>query len=476
MKSYDVVVIGGGLGGLTCAAALAKRRKKVLLLEKNPVLGGTQATYRRGGFVIEPCLHVMVEAGPQGSLSRLLQELGLGEEIEFSRFQPTSQFVFPDRTITIPSDSGEYLARLKGLFPHEAAGIDGAFRRMQRLARALVEAPGTDPLVAQYSRKTFLEFLDEFTGDRRLQTVLSGYATYFGLPPSRISSLLVAAFTASIVFQGGFLPKGGIKRIVDSLEKSILAWGGEIRKKTPVRSVSVRGGRVAGVVLEDGEAIQADAVVSNADARATFFSLVGESNLPASYAERIREIRPMCSSFNVFLGVKAQGLALEAKAPAICCFPDYDLEGQSEAMQRGEIEKNNFWIGIPTLTNPFMSPEGHHLIVLYVTVPYRLPGSDWRQSKESFLRRAIDLAEKAVPGLRRSIVLAEAATPDTLVRYTGNTDGAVAGWECSPEADSLRPENRTPIEGLFLAGHWTLPGPGTGSVMQSGLIAASLIS
>ncbi len=251
--------------------------------------------------------------------------------------------------------------------------------------------------------------------------------------------------------------------------------GGEIRKKCSVVSISVQGGRVAGVVLENGETIRAEAVVSNADARTTLFSLVGESNLPASYTERLRAIRPMCSSFNVFLGVKAEGLDLEAKAPAICCLPHDDLERQYEAMQKGEIEKNNFWIGIPTLTNPFMAPEGHHLIVLYITVPYRLPGIDWRQSKEAFTRRAIEQAEKVIPGLKRNIVLMEAATPDTLVRYTGNTEGAVAGWECSPEADALRPENRTPIEGLFLAGHWTIPGPGTGSAMQSGMIAASLI-
>lgn len=475
MQPLDTVIIGGGLGGLTCAAALARKGRRILLVEKNPVLGGAQATYKRGGFVIEPCLHVMVEAGPTGALARLLEGLGLGESVAFSRFSPTSQFVFPDRTVTVPAEGKGYLEALKGLFPGEAAGIEGAFDRMLRIARGLGEAPATDPMVARYGGKVFRDLLDEFAGDVRLRALLAGYGTYFGLPPSRISSLLVAAFTASIVFGGGYLPAGGIQRLVDSLEQAIVERGGEIRKKAPVKAVSVRGGRASGVILEGGEEIPAKAVVSNADARTTFFSLVGEEHLPGPFVERLRAIRPMCSSFNVFLGVKAEGLGLEAMAPALCCLPNYDLDGQYEAMRRGEIEANNFWIGLPTLTNPFMAPEGHHLVVLYATVPYRPAGIDWKEDKEAFTRRVIDLAEKAIPGLKRNIVMTDAASPDTLVRYTGNSEGAVAGWECSPEADALRPANRTPVEGLFLAGHWTVPGPGTGSVMQSGLIAADLI-
>jgi prolycopene isomerase len=285
----------------------------------------------------------------------------------------------------------------------------------------------------------------------------------------------MSAFTASVVFNGGFLPRGGIRRIVDLLETVIVTHGGEVRKKAPVKSILVKGGKALGVILENGEEIRAESVVSNSDARTTFLSLVGEDKLPPDFIARLRKIEIMYSAFNVFLGVKAQGLGMETLAPAICCFPGYDLDEQYLAMQKGEIERTSFWIGIPTLTNPFMAPEGHHLVVLYVPVPYRLKGKDWRHPKEDFTQRLINMAEKAIPGLRKDTVLVDAASPDTLVRYTGNSEGAVAGWACTPEADALRPANRTPIEGLFLAGHWTFPGPGTGSVMHSGWLAASMI-
>ena len=108
------------MGGLTCAAALARRGKKICLYERNPSLGGYQATYRKKGFVIEPCLHIMAEAGPEGVLTQLLDDLGLGQKIEFSRFSPTSQFIFPDRTVTVPKDGEDFLGLLKSHFPVDA--------------------------------------------------------------------------------------------------------------------------------------------------------------------------------------------------------------------------------------------------------------------------------------------------------------------------------------------------------------------
>ena len=475
MKKYEVVIIGGGLGGLSCAATLAKKGKTVLLLEKNPVLGGYQATYRRKGFIIEPCLHVMVEAGRNGSIYQILSELGVAEEIEFSRFDPTSQFIFPDLNIRIPPDRGDFLALLKNQFPHEVGGIDELFNFMKGVYDGLQGPPEQNPVIMEYSKKVLQSLLDTFIKDKKLQAIVAGYCSYFGLPPSRISSLLMCAFTESIISKGGYLPKGGVKRLIDLLEKTIETSGGQISKKSPVKAIITKHGKAAGVILENGEEIHCDNVVSSADATTTFFSMVGEKNLPADFAKQLKQIAIMCSSFNVFLGVRSEGLSLENLSPAVCFYPHYDLDKQYQAMVQGAIEEANFWIGIPTISNPFMAPKGHHIVVVYVPVPYRIEGSTWKDKKQEFTQRVINLAEKAIPGLKQNIVMTDAATPDTLVRYTGNTGGGVAGWASTPEADALRPSNKTPIEGLFLAGHWTFPGPGTGSAIQSGWLTASMI-
>lgn len=475
MKKYEVVVIGGGLGGLTCAAALARGGKTVLLLEKNPVLGGYQATYQRKGFTIEPCLHVMVEAGRDGSIQQILSELGVAEEIEFSRFDPASQFIFPDLNIRIPPDRNDFLALLKNRFPDEAGGIDRLFAFMKGVYDGLQGPPEQNPLIGEYGKKVFQSVLDTFITNKKLQAIVAGYCSYFGLPPSRISSLLMCAFTESVISKGGYLPKGGVKKLIDLLEKTIENAGGKISKKSPVKTIITKHGKVAGVILARGEKIGCDKVVSSADAMTTFFSMVGEKNLPTDFSERLKKIPITYSSLNVFLGVRSKNLSLEKLAPAVCYYPDYDLDGQSQAMLQGAIEKASFWIGIPTISNPFMAPEGHHLIVVYVPIPYRIEGVDWKDMKQEFTLRVLILAEKVIPGLKKNIAMIDAATPETLVRYTGNTDGAVAGWASTPEADALRPQNKTPIEGLYLAGHWTFPGPGTGSAIQSGWLTASMI-
>ncbi len=476
MKKYEVVIIGGGLGGLACAATLAKKGKTVLLLEKNPALGGYQATYKKKGFTIEPCLHVMLEVGRDGSIYQILSELGVENEIEFSRFDPTSQFIFPDLNIKIPPDRRDFLALLKNQFPHEAGGIDEFFNFMKGIYEGLQGPPEQNPAIMEYSNKVFQSLLDTFIKDKKLQAIVAGYCSYFGgLPPSQISSLLMCAFTDSIISKGGYLPKEGVEKLIDLFEKTILKFGGEVSKKSPVKTIIIKDGKAAGVTLENGEEIHCDNVVSGADATTTFLSMVGEMNLPRDFIDRLRQIPISHSSFNVFLGVKGENLALEKLAQAVCFHPDYDLDKQYQAMLQGAIEETNFWISIPTISNPFMAPEGHHIVVVYVPIPYKIKGIDWKDKGQEFTQRVINLAERVIPGLKQNIVMTDAATPETLVRYTGNTGGGVGGWASTPEADSLMPSNKTPIEGLFLAGHWTFPGPGTGRAIQSGWLTASMI-
>ena len=103
-------------------------------------------------------------------------------------------------------------------------------------------------------------------------------------------------------------------------------------------------------------------------------------------------------------------------------------------------------------------------------------GAPWRELKaprtEALLRRA----ERRLPGLRDSLRLAEAATPRTMERYTRNRDGAIYGFDVTPaQVGPGRLDNRTPLAGLYLAGHWTRPGGGVAGVVRSGVRTANLV-
>jgi prolycopene isomerase len=474
---YDAIVIGGGLAGLTCSLALVNKGKRVRLIEKMPVVGGYQGYFQRKGFFFEPCFHSVTEASPDGVVTRALNSLNLREPPSFVKLDPTARIIFPDETFTMPSNREDYQALLKKKFPNQTAGIEKIFRTMSEIYEGFKRLPETTPALERYRGKVFQHILDEFISDKRLMVIISAFWGYLGVPPTRASAPLFSAFFASLYTVGSYFPLGGITRLVNLLEQTIRERGGEITLKCPAQKILIEDGKVCGVLLEHGEEIRGDAIISNIDALTTFFQMIGEQYLPPDFVLQLKKLQTTPSSFSVFLGVKNGGVIPKNSAAAnIIVFPEGDFKSHHEAIREGKLENAPYCLAIPTLIDSSLAPPGHHIVSLHTAIPYRPEGiTHWKEKKEHYTEKLIDLAEKIIPGLRKYIVVKEAATPDTLVRFTGNSRGAVGGWDYTPDTDEHRPGNKTPLEGLWLTGHWTFPGVGVHNVIQSGCLTASLI-
>jgi prolycopene isomerase len=125
--------------------------------------------------------------------------------------------------------------------------------------------------------------------------------------------------------------------------------------------------------------------------------------------------------------------------------------------------------------DPTLAADGKHLVVLTTLVDYDV-GASWRDQKSRAEDALLVRAERALPGLTSSLCFAEGASPRTMERYTLNTAGAIYGWELSPsQVGPARPSQRTPIAGLYLAGHWTRPGGGIYGVTVSGVQCAQIV-
>ena len=474
-QKYDAIIIGGGLAGLTCALTLIRRGKKIILLERMHMVGGCQGYFKRGEFLFEPNIHSVAEAGENGFVNLTLASLGMKETPSFLQLNPNAHLIFPDESFDIPAELGEYLSLLRQKFPNEASAIDGIFKTMSDIYVGIVRHQGKAPIIEQYAGKVFQQLLDEFILDRKLQMIISGFWGW-GFPPSKVSALVLSTLTYSLCANGNYMPRGGISSVIKLLEKEIIEGGGEIYYKSPVRKIILQNERATGVVIENGEQILGDAIVSNIDANTTFFPLVGEHHLPTDFVSQLRKLEPALSCFNVLLGIKNGNIIPEGFATNNFVYPEYDFNAQYEAIMNGEIEKAPYCITIPTITNPSLAPAGHHIITLYTPMAYRPKGiDDWRKKKDEYTVRFIKMADQVIPGVKKHIVEMDATTPDTLVRFTGNSKGAIAGWNYTPVTDVARPNNKTPIDGLWLAGHWTFPGPGTHSAIPSGCITASMI-
>ncbi|TMA36189.1 MAG: NAD(P)/FAD-dependent oxidoreductase [Deltaproteobacteria bacterium] len=464
---YDAIVVGSGLGGLTCAALLARAGRRVLIVERHDRPGGYAHAFRRRGYRFDSAVHLVSGCEPVpfeggGVLHDLLSELGVRERCDFVRVDPCYRVEWPGMTLDAPCELERFAEAHAERFPREAKGIRGFLEdcltirgeasRAEEQGAGPLRRPERFPLLLRYRRATLAQVLGARVEDPAARAALAALWPYLGLPPSRVSFLYFATMLTSYVADGAYYCRGSFQAFADALVAAAVGSGGELLLRAPVRRILVEQGRAVGVLLENGQCVRAPVVISNADARQTVDELCGAEHFPARY---LNDLGAADLAHETFL------------------YPGPDHEAAHASGLGGA--PNWLSLTVPTLVDPSLAPAGQHLLVLTTLVDGHA-GAPWRELKaprtEALLRRA----ERRLPGLRDSLRLAEAATPRTMERYTRNRDGAIYGFDVTPaQVGPGRLDNRTPLAGLYLAGHWTRPGGGVAGVVRSGVRTANLV-
>lgn len=496
-ERYDVIVIGAGLGGLTCGALLAKNGFNTLVLDQHTAPGGYCTSFKRKGFIFDAAVHFLEGVGYGGSLYNVLGELEIENELEYHRMDPLYKVVYPDESISIPADLNEYIALLSSKFPTEKQGITKLFDTIEKLMMELSRLPLSlkiwdlalfplkFPLIYKYNNKTFAEMMADFIADRKLKSIISAAWGCVGLPPSRVSALEMCGLLHVAHTEGFYYPKGGSQAFADLLVRALTKHGGVVQTRTKATKIVIENNRVTGVEVSSGERVGAKYVVSNVDARQTFYNLIGQEKLNKKFVERLNKMEPSGSFFQVWLGVDMDPREKGINETETFYHSSYDTDGLFSSSLTPKFEEG-LGICIPTLADPGLAPEGKHIINIGYLPPYNYDrqrqlvenktGEEYRQWKEEARNQLVRTAEKLIPGLSDHIVVSEAATPQTLERYTLNYKGAAYGWAHSPnQVGKNRLQPVTPIKGLYLAGHWTTPGGGTMTVILSGKTTAEII-
>lgn len=499
---WDAIIIGAGLGGLSAAAHLAKAGKRVLVLEQGSGPGGYAHGTQRGDYYFDFSLHSMDGISPGGWAHAALRDLGVLDEVQFTRLDPYYVTRFPEHEVTAHADPVAYEAELIRQFPDEADSIRSLFDEMFAIYREThrmradgdIDLPGgPDAMPKRYPHlihaitESWGQLVARHIRDPKLQAIIGTLWTYCGLPPARLSAPALALVWGSAHHYGAYYPCGGSMALNHALERVIALGGGELRYGQRVEKVLVSDGLVRGVRTAGGEEVPAQVVISNASAPSTLLKMVGGEHLPAGYLTRVDTTPDSLSTFNIFLGLD-RDFAAEGWPPhELFISEDYDLDGQYEAIQRGDWERVPLVIAHYTQANPDAAPKGGAVMTIMALAPWAYAdtwgtkgdlasystSSEYQRIKQEVADVLLRRAEQHVPGLRAAARVIEIATPLTNAQYTLNRSGAVFGYEQSVEGMYLcRLTEATPIANLFLAGAWTVPGGGQSAALLSGMDAA----
>lgn len=493
---YDAVIIGSGLGGLSCAAAFARQGFRPLVIEKHSKPGGYATTFKRsGGFVFDVSLH-STTVGERNGVHNLIPGFPEIADVEFVPHPDLYRAVFPEHDIRVPQkDPKGYLDILVGLFPGEAAGIQGLFEDMKGVSDDIAKYsaaggqvdmanfPMEYPHLFKNFARTWGQMVDDRISDPKLKAIVSTQWGYYGLPPSRLAALYYAMPAASYLEEGGFYPRGRSQDISNAFVKFIEGKGGKVLLKTRVEKILVEGGAAHGVQTADGKVHKGKVVVSNANAVDTFRAMLDPAAVPADYLSKLDGYSVSLSAFQVFLGLN-KDLIRETgtKDSEIFVAEGYDDDAAYKAAAEADVENGGYGITLYDAIYNGYSPEGKNTVNIIALQGYdhwEKYASDYskgektayKAEKERMARILIEKAEKRfLPGLSKAIEVMEVGTPLTNVRYTGNYRGAIYGWDQTVQnSGGSRLPQKTPVKNLFLTGAWTRPGHGYSAVIWSGL-------
>ncbi len=484
---YDVVVIGGGMGGLSAGALLAHAGKSVLVVEAKAKPGGYAQALHSGGYTFDRADHLISSCEPQGPFGQgvidaVLRELGVREQCEFVRVEPFYVARYPGFELAVPSGREPFLEAHLRHFPGEARG----FRRLAELSaeiyRDLVACPMRPrlwdlarmplraPALFRYRNATMKDVIDRELSDPRLRTVYTTMWPWLGTPPSQTSFLLWGAFMGSYIEDGAYYCRGSYDRLVAAFVSGLEKAGGELLRSTRTVRILTDERRVTGVEFDTGQRVAAHTVISAIDARVTFEQLLEPDRLPERFLQRLRAMQLSPSAVAMYVGTDLDARAIGARHDT-CVYRSWDHDRTYADGLAGGVPAA--FVVIPTLTDPSLAPNGKHVVIVQGFAGRE--SGEMRPDDARIAAELLGVAEQILPGLRDHLTFLEATEEGSGGYPKVHRMGPIYGWALSPAQallERLPPE--TPVEGLLLAGQWTQPAHGIVAVVESGIQAARL--
>jgi phytoene desaturase len=494
-SAANLIVVGGGLGGLAAACTLAARGHRVTLLERNGWLGGKAAILAEDGFRFDmgPTILTVPRV-----LRRIFEEAGhrLEDALDLVPLDPQWRCFFADgTTLDLESSIAPMAARLESYAP----GSGDGYRRFMAISERLHEVSerfffwrpveglrDTLDLRANLKASTLADVLSLRMGktvagtirgqvpDARVAQMLDHFTQYVGSSPYG-SPAVLCAIAHMQTRDGVWYPRGGTRAVPEALARLAEALGVQVRLGCGVRRLVVEGGRVTGVETDTGERLAAAAVISNMDSVRTHRELLDGPE--AEPFLRRRRYEPACSGVVLYLGLDRAYPQLLHHDFVFSADPEEEFDW---IYRKGEPAPDpTCYLAAPARTEPEVAPPGGEALYILVHTPYLRPHHDWQAMLPGYRRVILDKLKRTagLTDIEERIRLERVLTPADIHRRYHVLDGAIYGLASHGRfLGAFKPGNRSrDVAGLYLAGGAAHPGPGMPMVLMSGWIAADAL-
>lgn len=475
----SVIVIGGGVAGLSAAAYARASGFETTLVEHAAMLGGVCTAWQRGPYLIDGCIHWLTG----GPFSKIYEELGVLDRV---RLEPIRHlFAVKDIAtlahVEVTSDLDALESTLVALAPNDLKEVHQLFaaaRTITELSPPLDKAPDLftvrDGLRALWELKSELgtlrhfqsplvEYLSDRITTQSLRRVLTGFVP--GEAPT-LFLLMVLGYLSR-----GWLsrPAGGSAAFRDALIDGARQLGVSIVTSATVEEILVSDGRAAGVRLADGSFLRSDAVISTSSTPELVFQLLGGRYHASSTEERLAHWKLFTPIVLASYGVKVP----------LSHLPQILLINGIDPVCVGDVSNQRLYLRVFN-DDPSHAPPGHAVVQAMLATSYEWwaeRGGSYREEKDYLAQRVLRVLERYVPALEGACEVTDIATPLTFWRAARSWRGAYEGWLPSGGAmySTHLLHRMRGIRGLYMAGQWVEPGGGIPTACSSGRMAAQVM-